>query len=673
MSKFFEFIKKYDIYIILILVLLLYFPVFFYNFLNVDDIPFILNNQYLNGRYPINFFEFFIPNFITDAIYTPFTFIIYWLIIKLFGNSSFVFHFVNVFFYSFSCVVLLFLLKKILKNDLISFLATILYVIHPCHVEYVVWIAALGYNISSLFFFLSFKYFISVFDENKNLKYIILFLLFYALAILSQPIAITLPVILFIWVYFCKKDRLKESIKYFIPTFFIAIIYVYISHSVMNTDSRFSDLSYSFLEKIQILGRYLFNSFLSFQPMSVYPLPSIYFLIPVIIFFIVFIFVKKDNLFYFWILWYIIAILPYSSLFFNIEVAITDRYLMLSSVATCVALSYLSIFIFNKVKNSNVLRFFFPVFFFIFYLIVSILYIPIWKNDDIFCTYAYNLNPNSYRVMQGFSYKLIREKKFSEALYIADKMIKDQPKAFGGYNSKIISLIAVGNLKEALDLCFDFLKINPNSYNIYMHMFRIYFNMNDYDNAEKSITTAEELHKKYNRYKEDYTDSFRDKKVMLAYCKVEPNKIINELKSISDSDVDKLVNNIVNLKYAEKENLCLQYLKNSKGKYNYNVIMLLSSLYMENKYCKNAFDEMKKISVDMSTATSMVKSNKLDEAEKIYLSVIDRNKYILNAYLSLGYIYLRMNNREKALNILNRALEINPYDEKAKDMLKYIK
>ena len=75
----------------------------------------------------------------------------------------------------------------------------------------------------------------------------------------------------------------------------------------------------------------------------------------------------------------------------------------------------------------------------------------------------------------------------------------------------------------------------------------------------------------------------------------------------------------------------------------------------------------------MARATSMVKSNKLDEAEKIYLFVIDRNKYIGNAYLSLGHIYLRTNKSDKALNILNRALKINPYDEKAKDMLKYVK
>ena len=675
MSKFFEFIKKYDIYIILTLVLLLYFPVFFYEFLNYDDTIYILNNQYINGKFPISFIDFFKPNFITNAIYTPFTFIIFWLVIKLFSISSFAFHFVNVLFYSLSCIALLFLLKKIIKNDTVSFLATVLYVIHPCHVEHVVWISSLGYNISLLFFFLSFIYFISAFDENKKLNYIYS-LLFYVVAILSQPIAVTLPAILFIWCYCFRKDKFKEFIKYFSLIFLISIIYLLLFKCIVISSSERFSVSYSFLEKIQILGRYLVNSFLPFQPMPVYPLPSIYFLIPVIVCLIVCILIKKDNLFYFWVLWFVISILPYSSVFFNIAIAVTDRYLILPSVVSCVGLSYFSIFIFNKFKNSNLLRSLFPIFFIIFYLIVSILYMPIWKNSKSFWTYAYNLNSKSVFTADGYCQNiLIPSGKYYDSLILADKIIKSDPKYWKGYDVKINSLMKLGNYNEALETCFLYNSINQNDYYIYLHyMFDIYLlAMNDYDNAEKSIFTAEKLYKKYNLYRGDETKKILEKKIILAYYKVEPNKIIDELKNISDKNISKLVNNIVNLKYEDKENLCLQYLKNSEGKYNYDIIMFLSSLYMENKYGKNAFDEMKKISVDMATATSMVKSNKLDEAEKIYLSVINRNKYILNAYLSLGYIYLRINDREKALNILNRAFDINPYDEKVKDMLKYVK
>ena len=50
MSKICEFIKKYDILILIILGILLYFPVFSFGFIGLDDTSFlVLKNQYLNG------------------------------------------------------------------------------------------------------------------------------------------------------------------------------------------------------------------------------------------------------------------------------------------------------------------------------------------------------------------------------------------------------------------------------------------------------------------------------------------------------------------------------------------------------------------------------------------------------------------------------------------------
>ena len=106
MSKFFEYIKKYDVLILVILGIILYFPSLSYDILSYDDMPFIIKNNYLNGNLSINFYQFFIPNFVMESIYTPLTFIIYWAIIKIFGLSSVAFHFVNILFYISSSIVL---------------------------------------------------------------------------------------------------------------------------------------------------------------------------------------------------------------------------------------------------------------------------------------------------------------------------------------------------------------------------------------------------------------------------------------------------------------------------------------------------------------------------------------------------------------------------------------
>ena len=98
MNKIMEFVKKYNILILVILGFLVYFPSLFYDFV-YDDNSLLLSNQYINGRVSVDFFDFFVPKLVMDAIYTPLTFIIYWSIIKIFGISSFIFHFVNIIFW----------------------------------------------------------------------------------------------------------------------------------------------------------------------------------------------------------------------------------------------------------------------------------------------------------------------------------------------------------------------------------------------------------------------------------------------------------------------------------------------------------------------------------------------------------------------------------------------
>ena len=171
MNKIDEYIKKYDIVILIILGFLFYLPALFYGFV-YDDVGFLLQNQYLNGSIQVHFFDFFKPNYIMKFIYNPLTFIVQWLIIKFFWSNSFSFHFINIVFYILSYIALFYLLKKILNNNYyIAFFSVILYILHPCHIECVAWIGAMGYNIASIFFFLSFLYFIIAFDENKKLNY----------------------------------------------------------------------------------------------------------------------------------------------------------------------------------------------------------------------------------------------------------------------------------------------------------------------------------------------------------------------------------------------------------------------------------------------------------------------------------------------------------------------
>ena len=679
MIKIFDFIKRYSIYILIILGFLIYFSTFFYDFV-YDDFNLIINNKYLTCRTSINFFDFFIPSFVRDDIYIPFTFIIFWLVIKICGISSFALHFVNVVFYVLSSIVLYYLLKKIINNDSISFFAVILYIIHPCHIECTAWVSAMGYNIASLFFFLSFLFFILAFDESKKLYYICS-VVFYILAILSQPIAVTLPIILFLWIYCCRKERLKESIVPIISYLPFLLLFLFIYKKSVLMTGRFA-YNHTCLEKIAICGFDIFNSYIPINLCLTHSIPNLYYIIPLIFFIIILYFFRKSLIYIFWGLFEIITILPYSNLFFSIEFPIMDRYLLLSSVSSCVLISYLCFYIFDKLNNKRILKYISFLFFISLYFFSFISYIPIWKNNEVLYSCNYNINPNNIHIQNIYSSFLVNNKQYDNALFIADNMIKNYPMTYEGYNRKIDALIGKGCLNDALQLALKVRKLNLNNYKINICLFNIYISLQNYKEALECLNFAEEEYKNnLLNEKFDSIDELYSKRIILSYINAEPDKVIEYFKIMTDNfkkleDNGEFIKILNESDYKSREEICLNYLKKySKNNINYaeKVVFLLSSLYMKENYKDMASNIMHMFFVDINRAISFSKEGNYEYGEKILVSVISRNKYMIQAYYNLGILYLQTNRKEKAREIFDKILEINPYDDKAKAMLKYVK
>ena len=673
MSKICEYIKKYDILILIVFGIVLYFPAFFYDILSYDDLPYIVNNQYLNGSLPIKFFDFFIPNFIIDDIYSPILFILYWSIIHIFGINAFAFHFVNIFFYVLSAVALFYLLRKIINNYSVVFFAVILYILHPCHVECTAWISIMGYNIAVFFFYLSFLCFIIAFDEDNKLNYLYS-VVFYVFAILSQPIAVTLPAILVLWLYFFRRERLKESIKYICGYIPFLLIYLYLySHTILKTD-RFDIVNYNYFEKLSILGYNILNSFIPIN-LSVAPLfPNSFSIIYVFILIFLIIYFRKNNNYLFFILFGIISILPYSNIFFNIAIAFADRYLLLSSVSSCVLISYLSFYIFDKFKEQKIIKYLGFVFFIVFYLFSFLLYFPVWKNDEKFINYTYNSNPDHVVSLVCYSNFLVSHNRYDEAIIVVDKLIEKFPSVYEGYDLKFRILVEQKFYDKALDFCKKIKENNPEYYKAYLFMSDIYMLLRDYDKSNEYLSMAEEKCKKYNLFKGENLFLFANKKMLLSFFTSDLKSFIENLKIVSndfklfgdDSEFFKILDTT---DYKSREEICLNYLKKHKSQYSNYIFMLLSCLYMEDNYKDNASKVMRSILKDIRNAQENINKGDNISAEKIYLSVISKNKYIYEAYYSLGFLYLQTNRQNDAKKIFNKILEINPNDEQISQIL----
>src|SRR3989344_4050754 len=58
---------------------------------------------------------------------------------------------------------------------------------------------------------------------------------------------------------------------------------------------------------------------------------------------------------------------------------------------------------------------------------------------------------------------------------------------------KAVQLSGLGKLASARDVFIEAANVNPENYNIYVHLHQVYFEMEDYKKAEKSIQKSLEL------------------------------------------------------------------------------------------------------------------------------------------------------------------------------------
>jgi protein O-mannosyl-transferase len=184
-------------------------------------------------------------NLVSGGRYRPFTLIMFAVEFELFGDkttkkiSPFVGHFLNILWFGLTCVLLYFLLLKLLNyqknNDnepstiinptLIAFITAVLFAAHPIHTEAVANIKGRD-EIMTLFGSLAAVWFsLKAFERGGVLNQILAFVLF-LIALMSKENAITFVVITPLIYWFFIKTDIKTALKQTIP--FVAATFAFI-------------------------------------------------------------------------------------------------------------------------------------------------------------------------------------------------------------------------------------------------------------------------------------------------------------------------------------------------------------------------------------------------------------------------------------------------------------
>lgn len=412
---------------LLLLIWILYGRSLFFDFVLLDDPTLVLENQILHSWSLDHVQKILNPFAFRKQLgteYLPLRDFSYLIDFSLWGKNPFGYHLTNLIFYSWGVAFLFLFLRRFPETQSLAFLATFMFVVHPIHVESVVWISARK-DVMALFFFML-SLWIFPLPENHYLKRKLFFsLCFFLGALLSKMTTVILPALLWlIW----KHAPLSKKV-FLLPHFLLAGTFALLSIQIGQVSGtvRWEGSFWETLASLptlllgyglQLLFPVALNCYYELFPLTQYPF--FYLICGILSLGIVFSlwFFAPDYRFC-W-LWFFFTFLPVSH-FIPIPFFKADRYLLLPSIGFCLAFALvwkrflLSPSFLRKTALSLVLTAWF---------LLSWNYLSVWENSLSLGHYTTSQAPRLLPPQFILADAYFQEKQYDQAIRVYESLIK---------------------------------------------------------------------------------------------------------------------------------------------------------------------------------------------------------------------------------------------------------
>lgn len=280
---------------------------------------------------------YFSPGTISNN-YRPVHMLTYLLIHSLFGLSPFAFHMAHLLM-NVSCVLLLWRILLKFADDFHAFLGSLLFAVHPVHVEPVVWIGGTADILLGLFIFLSFLFYL-----RGNL---FLSLIAFAFALWSKEPAFMFPAIIVSDYLIFRRHSLRFTGIWVVVGGVLAGLYLATRMYAMDTLVRANEAGAVFFQqcfKAAVwAGLYLSKLIapVTLNAFYFYILNAKLIILGLGVLFITLLLaiaLRKNKLFLFGILWFFIFIFPALVVSYVSPVGFAERYLYVPSAGFAMAI-----------------------------------------------------------------------------------------------------------------------------------------------------------------------------------------------------------------------------------------------------------------------------------------------------------------------------------------------
>lgn len=231
-------VNKYRIHLICILLVVITFiafePIIHNRFITFDDDIYIYNNSHITSGLTLKNIVWSFTNIHANN-YHPLTSLSHMLDCQLYGTNPAGHHLTNLLFHIGSTLLLFTALRSMTKMTWASAFAAALFALHPLHVESVAWASERKDTLSTFFWMLTMLAYIWYVKKPDTSRYLLMLILF-MLGLLSKPMIVSLPFVLFLLDYWplnrFGNNRLSRLIFEKIPFLVLSVIWGVITFMV---------------------------------------------------------------------------------------------------------------------------------------------------------------------------------------------------------------------------------------------------------------------------------------------------------------------------------------------------------------------------------------------------------------------------------------------------------
>ena len=496
-------------------------------------IPQIFSSSYRSGYY-----------LGTDELYRPIPKSIFAISWNLFGDNPLPLHLLNIVLYGVTGIVLFNFCYLLFPNLIFSFVASMLFVLHPVHTEVVANIKSVD-EILSFLLCISACIFLVRYVQTKKIATLVLTSICFFTALLSKESSITFLAILplLIFIKSVKKEtslNWSAAIKPILTLVAFAFLFLIIRHSVLSKiasgDPSIADnllmaaKSYDqkFATSIMILGMYLKLLFIphplvfdySFNQIPLVGMGNIWFILSLAIHIGLLLWAvllwKKNKLLSFTILFYFISMSIYANIFYMIGSSFGERFLYTASFGFCMAVAY-ALSLLSKNQNAETVSSFFKTNLTVFLILFPVAGVfayktitrnTVWKSNYTLYANDVNLSPNSTRTHYYYGNLLAKDdfqngKTDQEKDSIQKLALSELEKSvaifpFGdAYNQMGIIYNKRKDFKKSFESYQLAMKAAPNDPMIQNNLGSLYFNMGQIPEAKACYEKAVLLNPSY--------------------------------------------------------------------------------------------------------------------------------------------------------------------------------